>query len=96
MKTTSINELLDRDIGIKGSPEREKFDAKVQSGVIAAQLKELRKQKNLTQQQLADLVGMDKGRISKIEKGTRNLTIETINRIAHAMGAKVNLSLQVY
>jgi HTH-type transcriptional regulator/antitoxin HipB len=95
MKTTTINELLDRDIGIKGTPEREKFDAKVQAGVIAAQLKELRKQKNLTQQQLADLVGMDKGGISKIEKGTRNLTLETINRIAHSLGAKVNLSLQV-
>jgi HTH-type transcriptional regulator / antitoxin HipB len=90
-----MDELLDRDIGKKGTPEREKFDAKVQAGVIAGQLKELRKQKNLTQQQLADMVGMDKGGISKIEKGTRNLTIETINRIAHALGAKVNLSIQV-
>jgi HTH-type transcriptional regulator / antitoxin HipB len=95
MKTTTIDELLDRDIGKKGTPGREKFDAKVQAGIIAGQLKELRKQKNLTQQQLADLVGMDKGGISKIEKGTRNLTIETINRIAHALGAKVNLSIQV-
>jgi HTH-type transcriptional regulator/antitoxin HipB len=95
MKTTTMDELLDRDIGKKGTHEREKFDAKVQAGVIAGQLKELRKQKNLTKQQLADMVGMDKGGISKIEKGTRNLTIETINRIAHALGAKVNLSIQV-
>jgi DNA-binding XRE family transcriptional regulator len=94
MKTVTMDELLDRDIGKKGTPEREKFDAKVQAGVIAYQLKELRKQKNLTQQQLADMIGVDKGRISKIEKGTLNLTIDTIVKIVHALGAEFNFSIQ--
>ncbi len=89
-----MEELLDRDIGKQGTPEREKFDAKVQAGVIANQLKELRKQKNLTQQQLADMIGVDKGRICKIEKGTLNLTIDTIVRIVHALGAEFNFSIQ--
>ncbi len=95
MKTISQDEMLDKHIGKKGTPEREKFDAEVQSGVIAHQLKELRKQKNLTQQQLADIVGINKAGISKIEKGTRNLTIDTIVRVANALGAKVNFTIQV-
>lgn len=94
MKTISHEEMLDKHISKKGTYEREKFEAKVQAGVIAHQLKELRKKKNLTQQQLADIVGIDKAGISKIEKGTRNLTIETILRVANALGAKVDFSIQ--
>ena len=66
----------------------------MQAGVIAHQLKELRKQKNLTQQQLADMVGVDKGRISKIEKGTLNLTIDTIVKIVHAWEQRLILAFR--
>ena len=38
-KTVSHETLLDRDIGKKGTPEREKFDAKVQAGVICLPVK---------------------------------------------------------
>ena len=95
MKTISHEEMLNKHIGKKGTPEREKFDAEVQAGVIAHRLKELRKQKNLTQEQLAKIVGINKAGISKIEKGTRNLTIETIIRVAEALGATVNFDIRL-
>jgi HTH-type transcriptional regulator / antitoxin HipB len=95
VKTVSIDELIDRDLGQPGTPERDGFDAKVQAAVIAFQLKELRQQKNMTQQQLAELAGIDKTQISKIEKGTRNLTIESIARIVHALGGTFSLSIQM-
>jgi DNA-binding XRE family transcriptional regulator len=94
-KTTSIDELISRDIGRPGTKEREKFDAKVQTAVIAYQLKELRKKQNITQQQLAEMVGIDKTQISKIEKGSRNLTIETIARIVNALGGTFDLNIKM-
>jgi len=51
-------------------------------------------QKHLTQQQLAERIGMEKGQISKIENGKFNLTLATINKIASALGAKINFDLQ--
>lgn len=94
-KTVSVDEMISRDLGEPGTPARDQFDAKVQTAVIAYQLKEMRQQKNLTQQQLAELVGIDKTQISKIEKGGRNLTIETIARIVHALGGTFDLNIQM-
>jgi HTH-type transcriptional regulator / antitoxin HipB len=94
MKTIPHEEMLDKYIGKRGEPSRNEYEAELQADVIAYHLKQLRIKQQLTQQQLADLVGMDKTQISKIENGTRNLTIETITRIANALGAKVNFSIQ--
>jgi HTH-type transcriptional regulator/antitoxin HipB len=95
MKTISHEAILDKYIGEPGTPIRNEFEAELQADVIAYHLKQLRIKQQLTQQQLADLVGIDKTQISKIEKGTRNLTIETITRIVNALGAKINFSIQV-
>jgi HTH-type transcriptional regulator / antitoxin HipB len=94
MKTVSQEEMLDKYIGKQGTPNRNEFEAELQADVIAYHLKQLRIKQQLTQQQLADLVGIDKTQISKIEKGTRNLTIETITRIVNALGAKIHFSIQ--
>jgi HTH-type transcriptional regulator / antitoxin HipB len=94
-KTVSHDEVLDNHFGKVGTPKRDLFEAELQADVIAYKLKELRLQQHLTQEQLAEKVGIDKTQISKIEKGNRNLTLDTITRIATALGAKVNFSIQV-
>ena len=50
-----------------------------------------RKSQNLTQKQLAELVGIDQGDISKLENGLRNPTIQLLNRIADSM----NMTLKI-
>ena len=94
MKTISHNEVLDRFVGIKGTPNRIEFENELRTDILAYQFKELRKKKHLTQSQLAEKIGMEKGQISKIENGKFNLTLTTINKIATALGAKVNFDLQ--
>ena len=47
--------------------------------------------KNLTQKQLAELVGIDQGDISKLENGLRNPTIQLLKRIADSM----NMTLKI-
>ena len=94
MKTITHNEVVNRFIGKEGTPERVEFENELKAEILAYQFKELRKKKHLTQTQLAEKTGMEKGQISKIENGKFNLTLATINKIALALGARVNFDLQ--
>lgn len=87
-------EVLGRIIGEAGTPEQIAFENELKAEILAHRFKELRKKKNLTQEQLAEKTGIEKGQISRIENGKYNLTLATINKIASALGAKVNFELQ--
>ncbi|MBT3384453.1 MAG: helix-turn-helix transcriptional regulator [Prolixibacteraceae bacterium] len=94
MKTTSHEDVLNRFIGKQRTPNRMEFEDELKADILASQFKELRKKKHLTQSELAEKTGMEKGQISKIENGKFNLTLATINKIALALGARVNFDLQ--
>ena len=94
MKTVSNEQILDEFIGKKGSEEREAFENELKADVLAYKFKELRKKKHLTQQQLAERAGIGKEQISKIENGKFNLTLSSMNKIAGALGVKLNFYLQ--
>lgn len=93
-KLVSHTDLLNKYIGENGTPERENFEAELRADIIAAKIKEMRLKKNMTQEELASLVGKDKTQISKIESG-RNLTISTIVQIVKALGGKINFDIQI-
>lgn len=94
MKTVSHDEVLDRFIGEKGTVKRVEFENELKTEILAFQFKELRKKQHLTQSQLAEKIGMEKGQISKIENGKFNLTLATINKIATALGARISFDLR--
>ena len=52
---------------------------------ITKNIKELRKQKRITLQQLADLTGLTKGYLSKIERAKKAPPYSTLNKIALAL-----------
>lgn len=52
-------------------------------------IKEVRKQKNMTQEQLASAIGVTRSVISKYESGSIPLTIEQYWEIADALGVKL-------
>jgi transcriptional regulator with XRE-family HTH domain len=54
--------------------------------LIAENIKTLRKQKKFTLQELADLTGLTKGYLSKIERSQKAPPYSTLNRIAMALG----------
>lgn len=95
MKTATHEKMLNRFVGEPETSERIEFENELKADILAYRLKELRKKKHLTQSQLAEKLGMEKGQISKIENGKFNLTLSTINKIAAALGAKVNFDLQL-
>ena len=52
---------------------------------------ESRREKNLSQQELADVTGINRSDISKIENGTRNPSLNLLKRLAAAMGMTLRI-----
>lgn len=53
-------------------------------------IRKLRKEKNLTQKQLGELCGMYESQIRKYELGKANPKLETVRKIASALGVYMN------
>lgn len=54
--------------------------------IIGARLRDIRRDSDLTTQQLADRVGVTQSQISQIETGRSAASVVTLYRIAHALG----------
>ena len=87
MEIYSHEEMLDRVVGKSGTQERMRFDRKVDDFLIGEAIRRTREAKNLTQEQLGELMGVKRAQISKIERG-KSITYSTIVRAFKAMGAK--------
>ena len=92
MKFYTEDEALDKVIGIKDTPERMEFDAQVNEFLIGEAIRQARQARNLTQDQLGELVGVKKSQICKIENGS-NVTFHTISKLFNAMNIKAMLDL---
>lgn len=92
MKFFTEEEILDKHIGKIGTPHRNQFEDEFNTFLIGEAIKEARKKKQLTQEQLGNLVGVKKEQISKIESG-KNLTLNMISRVLHAMGLQAHLNI---
>ncbi|MDO4423618.1 MAG: helix-turn-helix transcriptional regulator [Pseudomonadota bacterium] len=57
---------------------------------LGLRIKELRKEKNFSQEELADLSGLDRTYINSVENGRRNISIINIEKISSAF----NLTLK--
>lgn len=57
---------------------------------LGSKVKRLRKQKDLTQEQLADKIRVSSTYIGFIEQGVRNPSIATLDKIARVLGVKLS------
>ena len=53
----------------------------------------VRKEKNLTQKELAEMVGTKQSNISRLESGSYNPSLELLKRIAIAMGKHLEIKI---
>lgn len=89
----NFNELLDAEYGVKGTAEREKFEADAEAFCLAEILKAERKEAGLTQEQLAERIGTKKSYISKVENGHTDIQLSTLYRIFAGLGKRVSLTI---
>jgi len=63
-------------------------------GLSAVRLEALRRQKNLSQRELARLTNISQAQVAELERGKRQPTVEVAERIAGALGVNLgDLSL---
>jgi DNA-binding XRE family transcriptional regulator len=95
MKMMTLDQMKDKDIGKVGTAERDKYEFDLRMEVLGDMIKSVRKERNLTQEQLGELIGVQKSQISKLERNTKNVTIETILKVFKALKANVRFSVEM-
>lgn len=92
MRFYTHEEIEDKYIGVKGTPKRNEYEEELHLFLIGAAIKEARKSKNLTQEELGNLIGVQRAQISRIENG-KNLTFSTMARVFKALGISAKLEI---
>lgn len=94
-KTVSLDSMVDKHIGKIGTPKRNAFENELRIELLGQAIKQARLEQNLTQEQLGELVGVQKAQISKIENSVKNARLETLLKVFDALGAKVNFNVEM-
>lgn len=94
-KTVPLERMIDKHIGKVGTEKRDAFENELRLELLGQAVKMARKEQNLTQEQLGELVGVQKAQISKIENSVKNARFETIMKVFDALGAKVNFNVEI-
>jgi len=94
MRTMTFDELKDKYIGEKGTPERDAYELELKVEVLGEMIKKVRQEKHMTQEELGKLVGVNKSQISKLERNTKNVTIATILKIFRALQKNIKFSIE--
>ena len=96
MDTKSWKDIKDNVYGKKGTERRNELERDFESFKIGLLLRKARKEKNLTQEQLGEIVDKKRTYISRIENNGSNLTLKTLFDIVEkGLGGKVKISIEV-
>jgi DNA-binding XRE family transcriptional regulator len=94
-RTISLDEMIDKHIGIRGTSKRESFENELRIDLLGHAIKQARLERQMTQQQLGDLVGVQKAQISKIENSIKNTRFETVLKVFNALRTKVSFHVEM-
>ncbi len=96
METKGWKEIKDNVYGSKGTERRDELDRDFESLKIGILLRKAREDKNLTQEELAEIVDKKREYISRIENKGSNLTLKTLFDIVEkGLGGKVKISIEL-
>jgi len=91
----TFDQIKNEFIGETGSVKRTLYEQELQMEIIGDLIKKIRLERNMTQDELGKLIGVQKAQISKLENNTTNVTVETILRVFSALKAKVNFNVEL-
>lgn len=96
LNLTTFEDFQDKAFGKIGTPKRDAFEKKVDDAIQAYKMgeaiKQARKAKKLTQEQLGEKIGVQKSQISRLERG-HGITFNTVSRIFRAMNIPAVLDM---
>jgi len=95
IKKYSLNELKDEFIGKQGTKSREKYEYELRMDLLGRMIKKARQERQLTQEELGKLIGVQKSQISKLESSTNSATIDTVLRVFKALEADIHFNVRI-
>ena len=95
MKSYSLSEMKDKYIGEKGTENRENHEYELRMDVLGRMIKTARQERNLTQEELGKLVGVQKAQISKLESSANSATIDTVMKVFKALKAEISFNVKI-
>ena len=95
LKTSTLIEMKDKYIGSVGTMERDEFEFELRMDVLGKMIKKVRLERQLTQEELGKLIGVQKAQISKIENSTNSATIDTIVKVMDALNAEISFIVKL-
>ncbi len=95
IKFYPLEEVMTEHLGPIGTPKRDAFEEELRLDLLGRAIREARLQRNLTQQQLGELVGVQKAQISKLENSLTDARFETVMKVFKALNAKVSFSVEL-
>ena len=95
MKFFSLAEMKDKYIGKAGTKSRDGYEYELNMEVLSYMIKKARQERNLTQEQLGKLVGVQKAQISKLENGANSATIDTVLKVFKALKADIHFNVTI-
>ena len=93
MKSYSLAEMKDKYIGKNGTIDREEYEYELRMDVLGRMIKTARQERKLTQEQLGELVGVQKAQISKLESSANSATIDTVLKVFKALKADIHFNV---
>ena len=94
LKTLDL--FVDEQYGEKGTPKRNKFEKGYEAFKLGFLIQQARLKKGMTQEELAEKCGTNKGYISKIENDIKEVRISTLQKIVElGLGGQLELSIKL-
>lgn len=77
----SLDQFVDEQYGKRGTKKRETLEKGYEEFKLGFILQQARLEKGMTQEQLAEKVGTNKGYISRVENNIKDVRISTLQKI---------------
>ena len=94
MKVYTFDEIKDEFLGKLGTKKRDEYEHELRMDLIGDSIKEARLKRNLTQEQLGKMIGVQKAQISKLESGMKDARLDTILKVFTALKAKITFNIE--
>ncbi|MGV8945507.1 MAG: helix-turn-helix domain-containing protein [Lutibacter sp.] len=95
IKTYSLAEMKDKHIGKIGTTDRDAYEYELSMDILGKMIKKARQERHLTQEELGQLVGVQKAQISKLESSANSATIDTLLKVFKALKAEINFNVKL-
>jgi DNA-binding XRE family transcriptional regulator len=94
--TTSWSDLKDQLYGKPGTERRDRLDRDFKSLRVGLMLREAREKKQMTQDQLGEIIDKKRSFISRIENDASNMTLKTLYDIVEkGLGGKIKIQIEL-